>query len=103
MRPIWEAARDEARACARQADRVQQEHEDQLTSMLNDEQKRKYEKLSQANHRRIAALDARRKAAFRQAVEDTRMILREDQWRAYEQIIKNQVGAVPDAPAKPVE
>jgi vacuolar-type H+-ATPase subunit E/Vma4 len=97
MRPIWEAARDAARASARQAERVQQEHEDQLTSMLTEEQKRKYEQLSQANHRRIAALDARRKEAFRQAVEATRKVLREEQWRVYEQIIKNQVGSLPGA------
>jgi DNA anti-recombination protein RmuC len=95
MRPIWEAARDTARASARQAERVQQEHEEQLTAMLTDEQKRKYEQLSQANHRRIAALDARRREAFRQAVDDTRKILREDQWRVYEQIIKSQVGSLP--------
>ena len=98
LRPIWEAARDAARACARQAERVQQGHEEELTAMLTDEQKRKYEQLSQANHRRIAALDARRKVAFRQAVEDTRRVLREDQWRVYEQIMKNQVGSLPGAP-----
>lgn len=95
MRPIWEAVRDEARACARQAERIQQEHEDQLTAILTDEQKLKYEQLSQANHKRIAALDARRKEAFRQAVDETRKILRDDQWRVYEQIIKNQVGSLP--------
>src|SRR5437588_2157111 len=47
MRPIWEAARDAARACAADADRIQREHEDQLTAMLTDEQKAKYEQLTQ--------------------------------------------------------
>jgi Spy/CpxP family protein refolding chaperone len=97
MRPIWEAARDIARECAQNAERIQREHEEQLAALLTDEQKLKYEKLTQANHRRIAALDARRREAFGKAVAHTRNILRDDQWRAYEQILRNQVGTVPGA------
>ena len=101
MRPIWEAARDTARACAAEADRVQREHEEQLVAMLSDEQKAKYQGLTEANHRRIAELDARRRGAFREAVDKTRAVLREDQWRAYEQIIRNQVGALPSPADEP--
>jgi hypothetical protein len=96
MRPVWEAARDTARSCAREAERVQREHERQLAAMLNDEQKQRYERLSEENHARIAELDAERKEAFREAVARTRKILRDDQWRAYKQMIKNQVGTMPD-------
>jgi Spy/CpxP family protein refolding chaperone len=96
MRPIWEAARTTAQASAKEAERIQREHDEQLRAMLTDEQRARYAQLSQANHRRIAAADARRREAFRQAVAETKKILRPDQWRAYEQIIRNQVGAAPD-------
>jgi predicted phage gp36 major capsid-like protein len=95
MRPIWEAARDAARSCSKEAERIQFDHEEQLKALLTDEQKARYEQLSQENHRRIAAEDARRKEAFHKALESTQKILRADQWRAYEQIVKNQVGSVP--------
>src|SRR5690349_6857327 len=68
MRQVWEAARDTARACARDAERVQREHENRLTALLTDEQRQRYQSLSQQNHDRIAALEAARKEAFGQAV-----------------------------------
>ena len=96
MRSFWEAARDTAHACARDAERVQRDHEKQLTAMLTDEQKQQYERLSRQNHDRIAALDDERKQAFRQAVAQTKQVLRDDQWRAYQQIIRNELGTVPE-------
>ena len=81
IRPIWEEARDAAHACANEAERIQRDHEEQLKGMLTDEQKARYERLSQENHLKIAAQDARRKDAFRQAVARTEKLLREDQRR----------------------
>ena len=98
MRPIWEEARDIARSCAADGEQVQRQHEEQLKALLTEDQKRRYEQISQENHRKIADLDEKRKDAFRQAVERTRKILREDQWHAYEQIISNQVGTIAATP-----
>src|SRR5882762_903466 len=71
MRPIWEEARDKARACAKVADEIQHEHEQQLREMLTEGQKARYEKLSRENHQKIAAQDGERKDAFRQAILST--------------------------------
>ena len=95
MRPIWEAARDTAQECAREADRIQRDNETQLQELLTEPQKTKYEQITAEHHRRIVEQDEKRKEAFRQAVEQTHGILRAEQWTAYEQILKNQVGTVP--------
>jgi hypothetical protein len=96
MRPIWQVARNTAVACLHDAQAIQKNHEEQLLAMLTDEQKARYAQLTQEDHERIAAADAKRQEAFRVAVERTRKILHPDQWRAYEQILKNEVGTVPD-------
>jgi hypothetical protein len=105
MRPIWEAARDKARACGKVAEQIQREHEQQLTEMLTEDQKARYQKLSWQNHQKIAAQDEERKVAFRQAILSTKKILRPEQWRAYERILKNQVGAAAamTEPASPAQ
>ena len=59
---------------------------------MSDGQKADYQKLSEEDHDRIAALDARRKEAFRKAVDFTEKILNEDQKQVYERIISDQVG-----------
>ena len=99
MRPLWESARDIARACAAEAEQVQHENDIQLKAILTDEQKGKYEELSRKNHAKIAALDARRKEAFRGAVDLTRAILNPEQQKTYEQILKTRVGST-DAPTE---
>jgi Spy/CpxP family protein refolding chaperone len=109
MRPIWESVRDTARSCAAEAERVEREHEERLKAILTDEQKARYQQLSEADHSRIAALDAKRKEAFRNAVGQTNKLLREDQRRAYQRIISDQVGSLresgqesmPAGPANP--
>jgi Spy/CpxP family protein refolding chaperone len=101
MRLIWEDARDAARSCATDADRIEREHSDRLNALLTPDQKKQYQRLSEEDHAKIVALDARRKAAFRKAVDRTKGMLHADQWQAYEQIIKNQVGNLPDATEPP--
>lgn len=95
MRSIWEDARDVARDCAHEADRIQKDNDASLQALLTEPQKAEYEKISAENKRRVNEQDAKRKDAFRVAVEQTRTILRPDQWQAYEQILKNQVGTLP--------
>ena len=93
IRPIWETTRETARACAKEAEQIQREHDEALKALLPEEQKAQYERLSQENHRRIAEQNAKRKEAFRQAVNRTETLLQPDQQRAYRQILKNQLGA----------
>ncbi len=95
MRPIWETARDVAQECARDAERIQQENDAALQALLTEPQRVRYEQISADHHSQIAEQDARRKDAFRKAVDQTRLILRPDQWQAYEQILKNQIGSIP--------
>lgn len=98
MRPLWESARDTARACAAEAEQVQHENDSQLRALLTDEQKGQYEEVSRKNHAKIVALDARRKEAFRGAVDLTRAILNPEQQKSYEQILKTRVGSTAGSP-----
>jgi hypothetical protein len=97
MRAIWEQARDTVQEDMRTAERIQQQQDEQLNALLTPAQRTEYARITNEGRNRLAALDAKRKEAFALAVAQTREILRPDQWAAYQQILKNQVGTIPGA------
>jgi hypothetical protein len=97
MRAIWEQTRDTVQDDIRTAERIQQQQDEQLNALLTPAQRTEYARITNTGRERLAALDAKRKEAFALAVAQTREILRPDQWAAYQQILKNQVGTVPGA------
>jgi len=78
MRQIWESVRDTAETCSRQAQTAQTQMQAQLIGMLTNEQKARYEKLSAATRARIDSLNAYRRRAFKEAVDQTMRILNPD-------------------------
>lgn len=96
MRPIWEAVRETADSCRKEAEADQKEQQDQLIAMLNDDQRRKYADLTSATSIKIQVLDEKRKAAVRKGIEQTEKLLSDDQRKAYRQIIKDRLGPPPD-------
>ena len=106
MRQIWESVRDTAETCSRQAQTAEKQMQAELIGMLTDEQKARYEKLSNGTKAKIDSLNAYRQHAFKDAVDRTLQILKPDQRKAYEQIVKNRIGQLPqdtEAPAQPTK
>jgi hypothetical protein len=97
MRPIWEGTRDTVQDCIKEAQRVHQQQDEQLAALLTPAQRTEYARISSAGRERLVALDTKRRDAFATAVTQTHEVLRPDQWTAYQQILKNQVGSVPIA------
>ncbi len=97
MAAVWEGVRDTSRNCIADAEKVQRDLDQARMAMLTDEQRKKYQELSDAASGKIAEIDAKRKQAFKKAVEETNgHILDESQRKIYDQIIKDRVGDVPD-------
>ena len=92
MRTIWEGVRDTAQACLDDARRLQKQRDDALVSLLNDQQKEKFEKISQEYADSFAELNRKRDKEFQKAVGQTRKVLNDEQWRKYERILKSRVG-----------
>jgi hypothetical protein len=97
MRAIWEQARNTIQEYIRTAERTQLQQDEQLNALLTPAQRTEYSRITNAGRERLAALDVKRKEAFALAVAQTQEILRPDQWAAYQQILKNQVGTIPGA------
>lgn len=95
MRQIWEGVRGDVRQAFDEAQRLQKQRDEALVSMLNDEQKAKFEKISKEYAGRFDELTRKRDSTFQDAVERTRRILNDDQRQKYDQILKRQVGSVP--------
>ena len=92
MRKIWEGVRDTAQSCLEDARRLQKQRDDALVSLLSDEQKEKFQNISQEYADSFAELNRKRDQEFQKAVGQTRKLLNEEQWRKYERILKNRVG-----------
>ena len=95
MRQLWEGVRQTAHQCQLDAQQLQKQRDDAVFAMLNDEQKAKYLKVNTECFGKIAALNAKREAAFTEAVSKTKGILNDTQRRKYEELIKSRLG--PDA------
>jgi len=93
MKAIWEAARDAATQCAADAQKLQRQYDDAVVELLTPEQKVHYKELTDQTKEKVKALDARREAAFSQAVERTNKILSEPQRKIYQQVIQSRLGA----------
>lgn len=93
MRAIWEPIRDEIQQCFRQANDLQRQRDDEIVSILTDQQKAQFQKISKKYADKYAELDARREKTFQDAVERTRKILNHTQRAQYDKIIANRLPA----------
>jgi hypothetical protein len=85
--------RETTQQCLEDGRRIQKERDDALVALLSDEQKLKFQKLSDEYATQFAELNRKRDKDFEKAVQQTRKILNEGQWRKYEQILRSRVGA----------
>jgi hypothetical protein len=95
MRSIWEGVRTQVQDYYQDAEGLQKQRDDAIASLLTDEQKARFEKLSKDYASRYDELVRRREAAFEKAVESTRKILDETQRQKYDEILKSRVGHLP--------
>src|SRR4051794_10862870 len=96
MRDIWESTRGRVHQTFDDAQRLQKDRDDALVALLNDEQKARFQKISQEYADRFEALTKKRDTAFEEAVEKTRAILNDTQRQKYDELLRRHVG--PDGP-----
>ena len=109
MRGIWEGVRGRVHGTFDEAQRLQRERDEALVSLLNDEQKAKFQRIAQDYSDRFDKLSQKRKTTFDEAVTKTRRLLNDEQRRKYDEILKKRVGSLPpqdyrgDGGGKPVQ
>ena len=92
MRDIWQSVQKTAQDCYRDARRLESQRDQKLEDLLNDEQKKQFAKITQDYNEGYGSLKAKRNAAFRGGIEQTRQLLNETQRQKYEQILKAKLG-----------
>jgi Spy/CpxP family protein refolding chaperone len=95
MRSIWEPVRGHVHETFQYAQRLQKERDEALVALLNDEQKARFEKISQDFANRFQELSKSRDRTFTDAVQKTRRLLNDIQRKKYDEILKNRVGETP--------
>ena len=91
MREIWENVRGQVRTSYEDAEKLQRGRDEELVGLLNQEQKAKFEKISQSYSDRFAELRRKRDLSFAKAVEQTRGLLSEPQRQKYDEILRTHV------------
>jgi Spy/CpxP family protein refolding chaperone len=91
MRVIWEGVRWQAQHCFTDGEDLQHQRDAALVSLLTDDQKARYEKITADYAKKFAELSAQRDAAFNDAVARTKKILTETQQKKYDQLLANRV------------
>jgi Spy/CpxP family protein refolding chaperone len=101
MRDIWEGVRDKVHQAFDEAQDLQRQRDERIVALLStDEQKAKFQKLSQEFADRYDQLAKDRDEAFNSAVEKTKKLLTDEQRKKYEQILKTHVRPGPPADAR---
>lgn len=91
MREIWSAFREQQSAQSSDARRaLQQQRDEQLRSLLSDEQKSKHEVILAKYESQMLELKEKGDAAFQLTVQKTREILTPDQRTKYDEMLKER-------------
>ncbi|HRK29986.1 MAG TPA: hypothetical protein PLD59_02825 [Tepidisphaeraceae bacterium] len=88
MRTIWEGVRTEVRDTFEQARALERRRDQAFVSLLTNEQKAQYEKISQELAIEFDSLSHRRDQLFEVAVARTRTLLNAEQRARYEEILR---------------
>jgi len=91
MRGIWETVRDQVRTSYQDAEKLQRSRDEELVALLNQEQKAKFERISQAYSDRFQELRRKRDQSFAKAVEQTRGMLSAEQRAKYDELLRTHV------------
>lgn len=92
IRQIWEQVQGVNASSYDTAQMLEHWRDDQVLKLLNDDQKKAFEKINAEYSDRYTAMTAKRDLAFKDAVEKTKRLLNEDQRRRYEQILAKRLG-----------
>jgi hypothetical protein len=92
IRQIWEQVQRVNTNSYDTAQMLEHWRDDQVLKLLNDDQKKGFQKINGEYSERYTAMTAKRDLAFKDAVEKTKRLLNEDQRRRYEQILAKRLG-----------
>lgn len=90
MREIWEGVRIQLRGSFDEARSIERRREQALLSLLTDEQKAKFEKISQDLAVEFETLEQGRDKLFDEAVQKTKSLLSDEQKRIYEDLLRKR-------------
>lgn len=90
MKRIWEQAREKGHQFFGEVQRLQRDRDEALVSLLNDEQKARYEQVARDFADQFAGLAASREETFAKAVAETKNILNPVQQKRYEEILQKR-------------
>lgn len=92
MREIWEDVSRTSHKCFDQANNLQSERDAEVTKFLTPEQIIQYNDVTKKYQDKAKALAAKRQAAFDEAVRQTMTLLKPDQQKRYDEILKERIG-----------
>ena len=98
MRKIWEGVRKDAVQLYQDAQDLQRQRDEAIAKILTEPQKAQFEKISKefANH--ATEINRQREQLYADAIQRTNGLLNETQRQKYEQILKERLGRIPEAP-----
>lgn len=101
IRGIWEPLRQSAKVSFDEAHRLERRRDESIKALLTKEQLDQYNRITQDCNNAVLALQAKRNAQFREAVDKTKQVLTPPQREKYELLIKDRLNAreVPERPA----
>lgn len=91
MRKVWEDVRATVRQSFENAEGLQRQRDEAVLSMLSDDQKQKFSKITQEYSEKFDQLRAGRDRTFAEAVDKTRMLLNDSQRKKYDDMLKTHV------------
>lgn len=92
IKQIWESVLDQSDDLFKQAQTLQQAHDDKIFKLLTPDQQKQYNEIYNQDRDTYARLLAQRQSAIKKAINDTRKLLSESQREKYDVILKSRLG-----------
>jgi hypothetical protein len=93
IRRIWQGVQGLNESAAGATAALDRWRTDQWARLLNDEQRKQFEKIQLEYEDRFTAMNAKRDLAFKDAVAKTKQLLNEQQRQHYEEILARRMGS----------
>jgi hypothetical protein len=98
MEKIWEGVRKTVDGCVNRAHDIQHRQDEALSALLTEDQKAKFKKIQDEFHQQSEDLKAAEEQAIHQAVQQTDLILDDQQRKHYHEIVDKKLGHAGDSP-----
>jgi hypothetical protein len=98
MEKIWEGVRKNVDDCVNKAHDIQHRQDEALSALLTEDQKAKFKKIQGEFRQQSEDLKAAEEQAIHQAVQQTDLILDDQQRKHYHEIVDKRIGHAGESP-----